>query len=182
MSFGTTLGSSFRRIGLPFLAVLAIIVAFILWQVDRDTAVPLIIVLPIVALFCVLLVVFLGAAYWNFKARAKGLPRVRLAMKSSSAISSESVVLLLEPSDLFSHNTLVSFYYLSDEDFEQLVGLGKVKHVQEDGKIQAEVLYWERESILEEIENNDARVLRRIRVKPSVPYTYLDLIKTLQGG
>lgn len=90
--------------------------------------------------------------------------------------------MLLQPSDLFSHNTLVSFYLRSGDGFERFMGIGKVRHVQEDGKIQAEILDWEREDVLTRLKANDITVLRRILVKPSVPDTYIDHVRIIRGG
>ena len=84
---------------------------------------------------------------------------------------------LLEPSEFFSYDTLVSFYYIDDEEFEQLVGIGTVVNIQENKLIQVELTnpvegY---EGIVKKLANNDAHALKKTVVKPSIPKKYLAL-------
>jgi len=180
--FWKTLGHSFVVGGGPFLVVFGIVLTIVVWQIDRDATIRLWIALLVGGLLGTLTVTFFKAARETFRARGSALPRVQVVVEAPSHISGEGVIMLLEPSDLFSHNTLVSFYLCSGDGFERFMGIGKFRHVQENGKIQAEVLDWEREDILTKLKRNDVTVLRRILVKPSVPDTYIDLVRIIRGG
>jgi hypothetical protein len=79
--------------------------------------------------------------------------------------------LLLDKSELFGHDAVVSVYHVDGSDFEQLIGVGYVRNIQENGKIQVlveEVIA--NGDLLNRLAHNDAEVLGRIRVKPSAPH------------
>ena len=106
------------------------------------------------------------------------LPRIVLGKKPSVQIQGAKVLCLLESSELFSYDALVSFYYIDDENFEQLIGIGAVVNIQEDRKIQVAMFYSleGHQEKAEKIAQNDAGILKKTRVKPNVPKTYLDMI------
>lgn len=85
------------------------------------------------------------------------------------------MIFLLEPSELFSYDTIVSFYYLED-DFEQLIAIGRVRNIQQDSKIQVEVTDYLSgyEEIFNKLGRNDFKALEKTRVKPNIPKAYLD--------
>ena len=85
------------------------------------------------------------------------------------------MIFLLESSELFSYDTIVSFYYLEDE-FEQLIAIGRVSNIQQDSKIQVEVIYLisDCKEILDRLANNDSTALEKTRVKPNIPKAYID--------
>lgn len=106
------------------------------------------------------------------------LPRTRHVMVSEGrdpAIA-RSVILVLERSELFGVNILVTIYYSehldagSGEVFERAVGVGRVVNVQQNGLIQVLLLaevpanaeLWQR------IRNREAAALHQLIVKPSV--------------
>ena len=180
--FRKTLGHSFVVAGGPFLVVFGIVLTIVVWQIDRDATIRLWITLLVSGLLGTSTVTFFKAARESFSARRSALPRVQVVVDASRDISGGSVIILLEPSDLFSHNTLVSFYLRSGDGFERFMGIGKVRHVQEDGRIQAEILDWEKEDVLMKLKANDSTILRRILVKPSVPDTYIDRVRMIRGG
>jgi hypothetical protein len=132
--------------------------------------------LPIV-LFCVLWIFVLGnIAYEGFKLRKRSLPKIISAKKPSSQIPIV-VSCLLEPSELFSHDVAVSFYYIDDDKFEQLIGIGAVEIIREDGIIQIVMTYpvSGHEETIERLTQNNAAVLEKIRVKPYIPKAYLNM-------
>jgi len=109
------------------------------------------------------------------------LPRTRAALLfggDPSVAGEPPVTLLLDRSDVFGSNLLVTIYYNEPlnvggaESFEWLIGVGRVSNTQEDGRIQILVLselathveIWQR------IRRREAGVLRHVVVKPSVPY------------
>lgn len=166
------------------------------------------IALSVGALLCVVLLVLLltlyDAARKNYKGYAEAhddyeeaqrkyeeaheqaknsLPRILYSSESASHEPTE-LVCLLEPSELFSHDILVSFYDIKEEGREVLIGVGVVENVQtEDGKILVAMTF-PMEGYQEEVsrlKRNDAAALQRTKVKPNVPRTYL-LRSILQGG
>lgn len=108
------------------------------------------------------------------------LPRV---LFSRGLSQTEEVLCVLEPSELFSYDTLVSFYYKKDQVFEQLIGCGIVINIQEDKKVQV-ILQWPLEGyqdIVEGLSNNDASILAKMIVKPHVPKHFLEKLRELGG-
>jgi len=181
-SFWGLIWSSFLRGQGVLSGVIAIVLGVLLWLFSPDKNISLGWALPI-GLFCVILILTLGnAAYEAFKISKHVLPMVLVGKKPPTQIPAAKLLCLLEPSELFSHDTLVSFYYIGDENFEQLMGIGIVVNIQEDGKIQVVMIYAldGYEEKIEKLVQNDAGILKRTRVKPNIPKTYLD--KMLQGG
>ena len=79
-------------------------------------------------------------------------------------------VLVLEPSKLFSHNSIVAIYYIEDQ-FEKLIGLGTVSNIQENGLIQVAVIEYlpERDETWKAILSNKADKIKSLIVKPYAP-------------
>ncbi len=102
------------------------------------------------------------------------LPRVLYARPGPPGTGGVStVLLLLEPSELFGHNSVVSIYHVDPSDFEELIGVGYVRNVQEDRKVQ--VVFECKPPHADtgsKLSSNDAILLKRVRVKPSAPYGY----------
>lgn len=90
---------------------------------------------------------------------------------------------MLENSPLFSNDTLISFYYTDDDEFERLIGAGVVRNVQRDGKIQAllNIPIGSYQDILNKLANNDANILGRTVVKPSITRDTLQRYLTQQN-
>ncbi|HIF9354077.1 TPA: hypothetical protein ACX6RJ_002082 [Photobacterium damselae] len=85
-------------------------------------------------------------------------------------------LLVLEPSDLISHDSLVSVYYIdqNQQSLELFVGLGRVLIVQNDKRIQILVLNTEEsDKSITEIKSNAQNDLKFVFVKPSVPHRFL---------
>ena len=133
------------------------------------------------------LLVILVFTAWEMLASARRaargrLPRTIAAVATSGDGKNEAspALLVLEPSNLFGHNALVSVYYneqLTDDQerrFELLIGYGWVSNVQGDGLIQVTVLELERRpDIWKRIWNRELATLREVLVKPSVPFEVL---------
>lgn len=181
-SFWGLIWSSFLRVrGVPG-GVIIFVFTVLIWLFSPDKNISLGWVLPI-GLFCVILILTLGnAAYEAFKISKHVLPMVLVGKKPPTQFSGAKLLCLIEPSELFSYDTFVSFYYIGDENFEQLMGIGTVVNIQEDNKIQV-VMTCSLDGYEEKIEKlvqNDTGILKRTRVKPNIPAkTYLDRI--LQG-
>lgn len=181
-SFWSLIWSSFLKTQGALIGVIAIALTVLLWLSSPNKSISLGLALPI-GLFCIILILTLGnAAYESFKMSKRILPRILLGKEPPTQIQGAKVLCLLEPSELFSYDMLVSFYYVNDEDFEQLIGIGTVVNIQEEGKIQVAMIYSfdVYEEILNKLVQNDVGILKKTRVKPNVPKTYLDMIS--QGG
>jgi hypothetical protein len=90
----------------------------------------------------------------------------------------DETVLLLEPSELFGHDGVVSIYYnqkLGGADarpFERLIGVGRVSNIQEEKIIAVTVLRYGagHATIWSRIRAGETAALSEMRVKPTVPF------------
>ncbi len=156
------------------ITVLGVSLGFISWLWTPTTRVPLSYFVSLLFIGSVLVITLGNAAYQNYLDSKQVLPRVLTARIFAEA---DSLLCLLEPSALFSHDTLVSLYYLGESEFERLIGFGVVFNIQENGMIQIMVTR-EIEScrdIFDKLRNNDRDALKKLRVKPSVTKAYLHL-------
>ena len=103
------------------------------------------------------------------------LPKVKQGTKPPSLYTSAVALLLLEKTEIFGHESLVSVYYKED-NYEILIGLGFISTVQENGLIQVIV-----QSNVDDryndtwklITSNNTNALERILVKPTIPKSIL---------
>ena len=171
-----SLTRGFLRGGLPFLASYGIAVGFVFWQVERTTSVPLLYLLVTAGLLGTLLST-LGTSWRDLRAiRETQFPRISHVIHDHLTLQEGKLLILLEPSEILSHSALISYFFVDDGDYERFVGVGKVIHIQENGKIQAEIINWLKPDLLKRLQENDVTVLRRLIVKPSIPYEYAGLL------
>ena len=163
------------------LGFLAIVVAILFWALSPETEIALKWVLPVVLVLAISTTIFATSTVLSIRRSKRILPKVLLAMKPPAAMEDAQVLCLLEPSELFSHDSLISFYYLGEDSFEQLMGVGVVLNVQEDKKIQALMTATTdgQKERVGRLTQNDAQLLRRVLVKPTVPKSGMD---SLYGG
>ncbi len=104
------------------------------------------------------------------------LPKTRYAVVGGDGTIGP-VTLVLERSDLFGFNVMVTIYHTErlerdrDELFERLIGVGRVANIQQNGLVQVLVLMevsthaalWQR------ICNRETTAIAQIVVKPSIP-------------
>lgn len=135
-------------------------------------------IIPI-GLFCLVIIITIGkAAYDSYTSNSRGLPKLILVREYPVPNESPMYLCLLEPSDLFSHGIMVSFYY-DDGNFEILIGLGMIQHIREDKKIQIKIIapVAGHEDLMERIKKNEGEVIKRVIVKPHVPQNYLSFYR-----
>ena len=140
------------------------------------------------------LLVILVFTAWDMLASARRAARGRLprtiaavATSGDGEVEASPVLLVLEPSNLFGHNALVSIYYneqlavSQEHGFELLIGYGRVSNVQGNGLIQVTILAElpRRADIWGRIRNRDPATLREVLVKPSVPF---EVLQSLEVG
>ncbi len=172
-SFWGFIWERFRKFqGIP-VGIIALLATMVFWYFAPDKSVRLGIVIPFGIIFIILLIVFGDAAYVSFKTNRNILPGV-ICVKPYLKNNKEIHLFLLTPSDLFSNDILVSFYYCNDE-YEQLIGIGKVFNIQDDNKIQVFLLYplEGHEDKVKEMVKNNKLYLDKTKIKPNVPYSML---------
>ena len=136
-------------------------------------------------LILLVIILTLGkAAYELFEFAFKGLPKI-IVVQQQQKIGDEqpSFLCLLEPSELFSHGIMVSFYH-DDGNFEKLIGVGIVEHIREDKRIQVKIIapaagY---EDLMERLKGSESELLKRVTVKPHIPESYLRLWGMVASG
>jgi len=162
--------SLLRAIALPILALLISVFSFNLSRTDNVT---LGVLFPFAIVTLVLLCALIDLSIRMFNKAQKRLPKVVQGRSPPSQFPNAAALLLLEHSDLFGHETVVSIFYRSD-DFEEFIGLGYVLTIQENGLIQVVVnrsLGENRDQVWASVRANDANCVRRLLVKPSFPRT-----------
>jgi hypothetical protein len=124
-----------------------------------------------------LLAIALATIIWLFAAALRSslvterhtLPGVLRSISIND--TPELPILLVEPSDMYGTNTLVSLYFRETQSgFELSVGQGIVSHIQLDQKIQVQIENWfeGNSNILDGIRQNDIQYLSGLIVRPSV--------------
>jgi hypothetical protein len=173
-SFWGLIWSSLREVNNSILTVLSYGLAILFAVVAGKEPIPLykVTIMGTVALLALATLVraLEKALEENAKVKRSLIPKiVRVQRKSNGEI-----VFLLEPSELFAHDIYISFYYMDDDGYENRIGIGFVKLIQTDGKIQA-VLHQpdsNHQNIINALDGNDPKLIEKIIVKPSVPKTF----------
>jgi hypothetical protein len=124
--------------------------------------------MPISIVLFILVIAFAGALREVMKV-SMYMPNVILGKKSPKGVGGY-VMCLLEPSDIFSHDSLVSFL-IKEDNFEQFIGIGKVLNIQDDGKIQVVMTnkIGEFDNVIKKIKENNNEILKKLKVKPNIP-------------
>ncbi|AIE75694.1 hypothetical protein D082_31660 [Synechocystis sp. PCC 6714] len=102
------------------------------------------------------------------KLEKRNIPRILTAFKEQNT---DSINCLLEYSEIFSHDMMVSVYYTNQDDIEVLIATGFVKNVQDNGKIMIKLNNLEtgQKEILEKLSSNDKSIIGRTIIKPGIP-------------
>jgi hypothetical protein len=174
MSLLSELYEAFRRVNGYALSAVGLVVTVLgvvlipSWSVSVRLLVPLGVIILIVVL------TLLDAVH-DLRLRRARLPKVIRANPPGTLYGSARAVLLLEKSELFSHDSVVSVYSRK-QDFEQLIGVGFVSTVQQNGLVQVAVGPTSDESADEtwqRVLQNNRDELSQLLVKPSVPNSIL---------
>ena len=122
----------------------------------------------IAELFCIVVLASMLYEVWPFLRRT--LPKVRSAGRIM--IRGEAFVqLLLEPSELFGFDSMVTAYR-KNGDFEELVGIGHVSTIHETGRIQVlmdNVADSADGQFIQRLLDGNAEAISNTIVKPTVP-------------
>jgi len=167
-----------KSLGLP-LTLLSLVLGFVLWIFKASDCMPLWASMPIIILLVMILFVLYDSLRTSIK--SKRMPKVRSAKESASDIEgTRRLTLLIEQSDLFYINTMVTLYG-QENDFEIQLGLGYVETINDKGFIQ--VLVFEEPAGVNDdfwkgIAKNNKDDLSRLRIRPSVPSSYHQFIQS----
>jgi len=169
LGFGGLIWTSFSKVQGTVLTGLGIFATIILSfpKVNSDPYLPWIIGGSLIAAAAIL--TFAHAAYRALRMSKKILPRVLMAKRVSWKGQGSTILCVLEPSELFSNDTLISFYY-KDDVCEGFIGYGTVINIQEDKKIQVtlEQILSEDDEMIQKLANNDSSLLGKIIIKPYI--------------
>ncbi len=127
-------------------------------------------------LWLLLLAMLIDFSYRTYNRAKSPIPHVLRAIMEPKDQSPAGYILLLEPSPLYGHESVVSIYE-KDDEFERLIGIGYVNTIKEDGKIQILVTEISKgnEAAKDRFSKNDASYLKQIVVKPTLPRSFLKI-------
>ena len=145
------------------------------WESSRNAHGPLIVILGI-------LLTLFHMSWVLWENRRKPFPNVIHARKPKSSWANFEALCLLEPSDLFSHGHVVSFYTVDEDGYEIFIAVGSVLNVQDDDRILVGIQspadgY---KDIISAICNNDKKQLEKLKIKPNIPQE--NLTRIISGG
>jgi len=151
--------------------VIASLIGF--FVVPENTTLPLNWSIVVAIILVSITSIFARAAYDAHTDSKVTLPKVRTVIAPPSSYRDASALLLLNPTELLSHDSIVSVYF-NDGGIERLSGIGKVVNIQNDKMIQV-ILIKDAEfsEKVEALKANKPEDLENLIVKPSVPNFYL---------
>jgi hypothetical protein len=170
-SFWGVLWSSFNAINGWFLGTSGIFIGVLLIRFPFNTPVPLDVVL-IIGFFTLLafliLINALNTSLQEYKKlKRRNIPSILFIQKEPNT---SSVICLLEYSELFAHDMMVSAYYTNASGFEVLVAVGFIKNIQSDGKIQIilDQPIPSYQDIFEQLVSNNKSIIDKTIIKPGI--------------
>lgn len=169
----TLLWESFLKVFGPVSVILGIILAILLWMLEPSQTVSLLIAIPSYIILFIIICVLIETTNTSIKAGKKTtLPDIISVNKNERGY----ILCLLSPSELFSQDMIVSFYYRDANSMERLIGAGHVEIIQEEKLIQVILLIYEsfHKSIVDQLAEDDENIKRRIRVKPGASRYYIN--------
>lgn len=163
--------AAFKRVNGYALGAIGIIVSLVPYMWDMNKTFSIKLLLPLGVILVITLVVLFDFSIHCFQRMTTKSPRVRRALPPQPLYQGTILTLLLDASDLFGTNAMVSIYR-RHEEYEVLIGIGFVSTIQDNGLIQVCVQSStdsDLTDIWEKIEQNNRDELARLIVKPTVP-------------
>jgi hypothetical protein len=166
---------AFSRANGLFLTLLSLAVGLFLWVVHPSSQILIWPVVSAAVLATIVIYVLFDAIRMSIQSwgRSPGVKRVKEAEPLPEG--NKGVRLIIEPSQLFYIDSMITLYEREDE-FDIQLGIGYVETVNEKKYIQA-VVYENpmhvNRGVWQEICKNDDKCLSRLRVRPSVPRSFL---------
>lgn len=169
-SFGGLIYKSFLRINGWLFGGLALAISIAVFFVSPETKILVGWLVTAVAFSLVLIAILFDASRISWKASQRGLPEVRKTLEPPEIYQGIERILIVDPSELFGVDVLVSIY-AKEEEYERLIGIGRVLTVQTNGYLQVGISTFTESSadIVGKLKGNDAGFLKKILIKPSVP-------------
>ncbi len=177
--------SSFKKIYGYILLIIGILLSIIFWIWKPEDSISLKLIIPLAIFVLLLIITLFDLSYTFFQKHEHLLPKVIQGREPPSFLNESKALLLVEKSELFSHEALISLFQL-DQGYGKLVGLGYVLAVQNDGIIQIiitksfmdnDVDFWDR------VTKNDNNIIKNLIVKPNIPKTlFPSLFSEIQRG
>ena len=169
-NFWGLIWSSFREVNNSILTILSYAISILLAVVASKASVPLYLLIIIVTLSLLIIATLVRALEKALEEYAKMkqsmIPKILRVQKDAN----NNIECLLEASDLFAAQSMISLYYTDEDDFERLIGVGFVQSINNKKRIQVvidepKITY---QYILDKLANNDLKVMQQTRVSPSV--------------
>ncbi len=148
--------------------------AFVSWKIPPNTPIPVYWLVLVLIVSTLVMAISLKAANTAFeeyqKLRRRNIPSILFVQKENN---SDAIICLLEYSEIFAHDMMVSAYYTNKDDIEVLIATGFVKNIQDNRKIVVQLSKLEhgQEEILKKIANNDKSIIDRTIIKPGISKT-----------
>jgi len=163
------LGSAGRLQG-GILGLLGVISSVIVWIIAPDTQIKVFWLWLVTAFLVIIIWLLIDVANRSLNRFVHYLPDVVTALPNNGL--NVFPVIILDESELFGHQSLVTIYYVDDNNIELQVGSGHVSTIQTDRRIQIEVNHWAKahESILASMKIASPDTLKRLLVKPTATY------------
>ena len=192
VGFARALFESFKSAWSAVIGVVALALSVALWLLVPDTRVSLAWIVPVATLILVVLLVAVFTLidallksrdltktvegerdktreeFAEYKARG-GLPDVVSGREPFEGMRGE-LLCLLNPSDLFSPEILVSFFRVDEQEVEEPIGIGVVFNVQGNGIIQVTMTeaFEGHQDFVDRLRRNEGEAVRNTLVKPNV--------------
>lgn len=152
-----------------------VILSFLVWKLANGATIDVWLAAATWAIAFVLVVVLARMCLKLLSEVAPSATKVLRVVSEDIPETGASIVCLLSPSPLLSHDSLVAFYVVDETGYERQIGTGKVINVQANGMIQA--LLWAvnaaAETDVEKLLHNDPLIIGRTMVKISAPGSHL---------
>ncbi len=174
------LWASFKAVSGPILSGVAFVLALLgPWYAPDATVRIGLIWLAVGGLIAIVILLTAGNMVAVTRRQSRGmLPRVRSAFvdELGPGGSDKPVTLLLDRSELFGINNLVTVYYTEhvgpgrDEVFEMFIGIGRVDTIQPNGRVQILVIaeMADKAELWQRIRKREPATLGQIVVRPSI--------------
>lgn len=178
-SYLSFVGKSFNKVFGTLGTIASIFLTWAVWYLAKDSSIPAWLAVLTWIVGTVVVATLIHASYSGWSQSVHPLPK---ALVCRAAPQDGCLMILLEPSRLFSFGIAVSIFLVNEDGFEQLLALGFVANVQEDEKIQIIVNHVQggHTKEIKTLEQNNANTLRRLRVKPVAPM--FEVLKRLPLG
>jgi len=147
-------------------ALIGIAVSGIPIYFNMDKTISIKLFLPICIIIFFITSILVRALH--LAATKNNLPRIRKGLEANKPYSDFSFLLLTDPYKLFTFNTLITVFSMTD-DVEELIGTGRVLNVQLNGMLLIGVLIVEdKENVSKSVVQNNQETLNKLIIKPMV--------------